>query len=549
MSTYFIPIKTAVIFFPFLALILTIPFLIFQYRKYGYINKIRLVVVFSFLFYLISAYYMVILPLPKTRDVKSVQRDDIEYTNLKPFKFVEDIKRNTRSELDDPSSYKYLFTEREFLQAIFNVLLTLPLGIYLRYYFGRGLIATILISFTASIFFELTQFSGLYGIYNAPYRVLDIDDLILNTLGGTIGFISAPIFTFFLPKAEKLDENVELETMRVGFPRRLLAFTIDMLIMSFIPYYKLDFRVKYVSFFVYFILIAYITNGRTVGHWITNTKIQGKGDRIGFFEIFLRNGILFFGIIGLNRLLGNLIILDQQLDLYSMALFIALFQVAYIIYLIGDLIYALFQKDRFFYERLSNTRIGIYEEKIGKEDRDGEKYMEKRDNMKFRKSEYEDIDNILEIIEEGKVSLKKAQVPQWIDGYPNRETIMEDIDKGYSYVLTNNDEIVGTAALIYGVEETYKEIFQGEWLSELEEYAILHRVAIKESEKGKSLAVRIMEFVQEDAKDKGMESIRIDTHRKNKSMKKMIEKSGFEYCGIIYLEDGSERIAFEKLIK
>lgn len=549
MSTYFIPIKTAVIFFPFLALILTIPFLIFQYRKYGYINKIRLVMVFSFLFYLISAYYMVILPLPKTRDVKSVQRDDIEYTNLKPFKFVEDIKRNTRSELDDPSSYKYLFTEREFLQAIFNVLLTLPLGIYLRYYFGRGLIATILISFVASIFFELTQFSGLYGIYNAPYRVLDIDDLILNTLGGTIGFISAPIFTFFLPKAEELDENVELETMRVGFPRRLLAFTIDMLIISFIPYYKLDFRVKYGSFFVYFILIAYFTNGRTVGHWITNTKIQGKGDRISFFEIFLRNGILFFGIIGLNRFLGNLISLDQQLDLYSMALFIALFQVAYIIYLIGDFIYALFQKDRFFYERLSNTRIGIYKEKIVKEDRDGEKYMEKRDNMEFRKSEYVDIDNIIEIIEEGKVSLKKAQIPQWTDGYPNRETIMEDIDKGYSYVLVNNGEIVGTAALIYGVEETYKKIFEGEWLSELEECAILHRVAIKESEKGKSLAVRIIEFVQEDAKAKGMESIRIDTHRKNKSMRKMIEKSGFEYCGIIYLEDGSERIAFEKLIK
>lgn len=390
------PIKTAVIFFPFLAILLTIPFAIFQYRKYGYINKLRVLLVFSFLFYLISAYYMVILPLPKDRDVKSSQREDIEYTNLKPFEFIEDIKRETRVDFDNPNTFKYLLTERAFLQAIFNVLLTLPLGIYLRYYFGRSLLDTITISFLASLFFELTQLSGLYGIYNAPYRVFDVDDLILNTLGGSIGYIIAPMFTFFLPKAEQLDEGVELETMRVSFPRRFLAYVIDMILLGLIPNYNSDIRVQYGAIFIYFIIITYMSNGRTIGHWITNTRVKGEGERIRFKEVLIRNGILFFGVIGLNRFFLELIELNQGTDLYYLALFIALFQLAYLLYLIGNFLSTIFKRDRFFYEKLSGTRIAIVDrdssldgvEEVDKEDLYGkEKIEDKNTEDKIIKEE------------------------------------------------------------------------------------------------------------------------------------------------------------------
>ena len=39
-----------------------------------------------------------------------------------------------------------------------------------------------------------------------------------------------------------------------------------------------------------------------------------------------------------------------------------------------------------------------------------------------------------------------------------------------------------------------------------------------------------------------------DTHKDNQSMQRMQAKNGFEYCGLIYLEDGAERIAFEKIV-
>lgn len=47
---------------------------------------------------------------------------------------------------------------------------------------------------------------------------------------------------------------------------------------------------------------------------------------------------------------------------------------------------------------------------------------------------------------------------------------------------------------------------------------------------------------------KEIKSIRIDTHQDNKSMQRLILKNNFEYCGIIYVEDGSERLAYEKVL-
>ena len=73
-------------------------------------------------------------------------------------------------------------------QVFYNILLTLPFGIYLRYYFNCSFKKTFFCTFLLTLFFELTQLSGLYGIYPRPYRLFDVDDLFLNTLGGIIGY-------------------------------------------------------------------------------------------------------------------------------------------------------------------------------------------------------------------------------------------------------------------------------------------------------------------------------------------------------------------------
>ena len=40
-------------------------------------------------------------------------------------------------------------------------------------------------------------------------------------------------------------------------------------------------------------------------------------------------------------------------------------------------------------------------------------------------------------------------------------------------------------------------------------------------------------------------SLRIDTHENNRIMRQLLGEYGFTYCGIIYLENGEERLAFQ----
>ncbi|MDM0496888.1 GNAT family N-acetyltransferase [Clostridium perfringens] len=168
--------------------------------------------------------------------------------------------------------------------------------------------------------------------------------------------------------------------------------------------------------------------------------------------------------------------------------------------------------------------------------------------MEFRQAKISDLDQIVEIIELSKKYLKETKVDQWQDGYPSKEDLRRDIESGSSYVLTNKDEIVATTVISLDGESTYNSIFNGEWITN-EEYIVMHRVAVHDKYKGKGIFKELIKEAEILALNKGISSIKIDTHRDNISMQRAVVKNDFKKCGIIYLEDGSERIAFEKVLK
>lgn len=168
--------------------------------------------------------------------------------------------------------------------------------------------------------------------------------------------------------------------------------------------------------------------------------------------------------------------------------------------------------------------------------------------MEFRQAKISDLDQIVEIIELSKKYLKETKVDQWQDGYPAKEDLRRDIESGNSYVLTNKDEIVATTVISLDGESTYNSIFNGEWITN-EEYIVMHRVAVHDKYKGKGIFKELIKEAESLALNKGIFSIKIDTHRDNISMHRAVVKNNFKRCGIIYLEDGSERIAFEKALK
>lgn len=166
----------------------------------------------------------------------------------------------------------------------------------------------------------------------------------------------------------------------------------------------------------------------------------------------------------------------------------------------------------------------------------------------IRQSKMEDVCSLMPIFDEARGTIAALGIDQWQNGYPSREVIEADVRQGRSYLVEIDGEAVGTLALIDDGEPTYDSIYGGHWLTGDGscDYVAIHRVAISVKCRGSGLSTRLLEYAADHAKNLGRKSLRIDTHEGNKVMRRMLEKNGFIYCGIIYLSSGEKRVAYEK---
>ena len=260
---YIEAIKTAILIFPIIAFLFTLPFILQQYHKYGSIHKFRTLIIYSFILYMITIYFLVILPLPSINDVTKPDK----MMNLIPFSFVDDFINKSSFILNDPSTYLTALSSFSFYVAAFNILMTIPFGMYLRYYFKCSFKKILLFSFCLSLFFELTQLSGLYFIYPYPYRLFDVDDLILNTLGGILGYFIMGLIDNFLPTREEIDKQAKELGKVVSGLRRIILFFLDLFTYLFLTVLTNIFfgDAIYIIFIIYYILIPYFKNNQTLG--------------------------------------------------------------------------------------------------------------------------------------------------------------------------------------------------------------------------------------------------------------------------------------------
>lgn len=373
MHDYIIPIQTAFLVFPFIAFLFTFPYMLYQYRKFGAIPALRTIIVYSFILYLMSAYFLVILPLPPIDEVAHYTTPTMQ---LVPFQFIVEWINETHIVWNDIHTYIEIINNPVIYQVLYNILMTLPFGIYLRYYFKRNLLETIAFTFLLSLFFELTQLTGLYGIYPRAYRLFDIDDLIINTLGGLLGYAITPLFSWILPTKEKLDQISYEKGRHVTFTRRMIAFGIDIIIVTILtslitipsPLQGIDkfFNVlgmssEYVcSIVIYFMILLPLWCGKTVGKNILKLRVvTDENQNVKWYHCLVRYGILYFVILPapftvlslLTHLSGQVLIL--QLFLLGI---ITLLMILYIS-CIFQIFISVFTGDKLlFYERLSHTK-------------------------------------------------------------------------------------------------------------------------------------------------------------------------------------------------
>ena len=302
MQAFSYSIQTAFIFFPILAFLFTLPYILYTYHKYGSVSFYRSLIVYAFLLYLISAYFLIILPLPSKEFVASLTRPNY---NLIPFQFIQDIFYKTNLEISDFATYFPALKAPVVYEAIFNIFLTIPFGLFLHYYAKCNFRKTFFYSFCFSLFFELTQLTGLYYIYPRGYRTFDVDDLILNTFGGVIGFVIGAIFLRILPTKEEIDKKSFEKAKVVSANRRILSFGIDF-IMSILTILGISYFLRKLKLFsipvflvliviinlLYFVVMPVLLKKKTVGMKYLNLEFDSKKN-LKWYHYFFYYFLLF----------------------------------------------------------------------------------------------------------------------------------------------------------------------------------------------------------------------------------------------------------------
>jgi GNAT superfamily N-acetyltransferase len=165
--------------------------------------------------------------------------------------------------------------------------------------------------------------------------------------------------------------------------------------------------------------------------------------------------------------------------------------------------------------------------------------------MTLRKAIFSEQHLIWDILQQAIQQRKDDGSDQWQNGYPNEQTVHDDITNGWAYVLVDDTLIVAYAAIIFGIEPAYNDI-KGKWLTH-GDYVVVHRVATSNAAKGKGVATRLFKELEGLCAERKVFSIKVDTNFDNVPMMKILDKLNYTYCGEIFFS-GAHRKAYEKVL-
>ena len=163
-----------------------------------------------------------------------------------------------------------------------------------------------------------------------------------------------------------------------------------------------------------------------------------------------------------------------------------------------------------------------------------------------RRAVPEDMDALLDILEQAKAYLRESGVDQWQEGYPN------DMEAGRGWIFECEGRPAGYECISMSPEECYRDI-DGAWLTEGENYAVIHRAMAAADFRHTKLASEMFSLAEDLAAGMGRQSVRVDTHRDNMAMNRLCEKLGYTFCGVVDLSSvdpahDSKRNGYEKTI-
>ncbi|MGI8484483.1 MAG: VanZ family protein, partial [Thermomicrobiales bacterium] len=214
----------AVILGAILSILLLVPMIARQYRHWGTLSVSRLFLILAFMLYLVAIPMYTLLPQGINIDA-FCQMATGPRTQLVPFRFLKDINAHWTG-----FSPGDLIANVALQQVVLNVILFVPLGIFLRKLNGFRAWAVLQAGLGTSVLIELTQLTGNWGLSECAYRVFDVDDILINTFGTLIGLALSPILELF--PGVRLNERDRQRIRPINRTRRLVQLFCDWLLFT-----------------------------------------------------------------------------------------------------------------------------------------------------------------------------------------------------------------------------------------------------------------------------------------------------------------------------
>jgi glycopeptide antibiotics resistance protein/uncharacterized RDD family membrane protein YckC len=298
-ATFLLPVKTALIVFPLIVLIVLLPVAVVSYRRRGRAGGWTTVAFYCFLFYLLAAVMQTVIPLPRDPAAYCAAQTYASTPQLRPGYFLQVIDERAAGDW----SLGAIMRNAPLWSTALNVVLLAPLGFFLRYLVGTRFLPAVAVGAGASLLFELTQLTGLWFVYPCAYRLFSVDDLILNTVGAVAGWLLAGPLGRRLPELDRARDLRRYAT-RVTASRRLLALLTDAVGFAALVGLVLGLVVLFggstagwgtvvlVLAAVWFLLVPMLT-GSTLGKRAMLLRVaRMDGRRAGPLSLLVRYGVL-----------------------------------------------------------------------------------------------------------------------------------------------------------------------------------------------------------------------------------------------------------------
>ncbi len=257
--------------------LLFVPFVWLSYRRRGGLSLMRTLFFVAALIYFWAIWTFTLLPLPEPSEIQCAP---VEFN---PWSVVTEIQKGLESA--NP------LTSPAILQLVFNVLLFVPLGIIIRIVWNKGFVVALLVGLGVSLFVELTQYTGVWGIYPCAYRIADVGDLMTNTTGAVIGSLLGLVVPRERRGVEKQADATAPRPVTRG--RRALAMVCDGLGFWFLSgFIAVAINIALVTFWpetpepLSGRLISFASTGLTALLWLIVILVTGRS--LGDLAVQLR---------------------------------------------------------------------------------------------------------------------------------------------------------------------------------------------------------------------------------------------------------------------